>query len=1108
MVKGGSIKIRSLWGSLLLLLLVVPLQGQVQYGGVPASEQFKLEPPDSEVMVFAPDQQLQKKGEKLRATDQPGLPEHAGFSLPAQVEPATHGQWEVIDDSLHLWRVIIHSPGAIASGINFSAFELNKNARLFVYDPEKTTLLGGFDHRNNNSRRKFSTAVVPGEFIVLEYQEPYFPGKDNSPHHSLLEIESIIHLTDGGSRKEQADGKSVGSAGDCHVNINCPEGLDWQDQKRGIARMLLRVGNTYSWCSGSLVNNTAEDGTPYFLTSEHCGREADSYDRLFWQFYFNFEQQGCPGEGFPPYHMVYGADLVALGPLDGGSDFQLLLLQNPPPASWNPYWNGWDRTNNASLEGAGIHHPRGDVKKISTFNTGLVSATPTVGGKPMGTNSTWRVSWAATESGHGVTEGGSSGSPLFNDQGKIIGTLTGGSSNCDNVSGYDFYGKFWYHWNRNGISVTERLDIYLDPLETGLASLEGLDPFQEDKPPPGFLIANKETQDQARLSWYAPGYAPNPKGWYRYVSNYTHLTWAGPERATVFGAPALGLNYPLSLKKVAHAFVEHEEHQWPGNQFRFRIYDSDGMTLLYESGLLNAESLQEYIYELEEPLEFFVFFFVSVRPSHPSGYPSSLMKRENFGSGYSFFGRSGNWNPHNMNDFDGSFTHLTSIYVSQEGQKNGQVKLSRLQNLHPAVSNPIGAENQKALLKGYENSIPDGYRLYRNGEPIFTTTAEDEAFYLDQVNEGGFFRYFATALYDSMESNPSNNAYLLMTEPCPLTIEQWPYLEFFESSFDDTCWITHEFEGGGWQLKSEQSTSQGNLLPFEGNFFFGISGAQGQPNDSWLVLPEMDFSNLPAPALRFMFSTLIENPDHNGYLALMISKDDHSFEKIWDNRQHPLAEEGNTNLDWVPTTLDLKRYGGEEKIRLAFQYKGKQGGIFAVDHLEMLGSGSITHNLFVEISPDHAGSVSGKRSYLSGEEVSLTASPNISFRFDAWKRDNTFLTSDLEYRFIMPGSHKTLQAKFSPIHDPKDTLTAKVNETKVFPNPASRHLTLQFGQEMSIAVISLINIQGQIVFQNVLQEVSSGEETVISVGQLPKGVYFLKVRDQRFTEVIKIILTE
>ncbi len=139
---------------------------------------------------------------------------------------------------------------------------------------------------------------------------------------------------------------------------------------------------------------------------------------------------------------MIGVTKKANGPMSGGSDFLLLELNSAVPEAYNPYYNGWNRGTPSGSSGVGIHHPGGDIKKISTYTTGLSSCTPNVSGEIMATNAAWCLGWASTTNGTGVTEGGSSGSPLFDSNGRIVGTLSGGSSTCANPTAGDAYGKF------------------------------------------------------------------------------------------------------------------------------------------------------------------------------------------------------------------------------------------------------------------------------------------------------------------------------------------------------------------------------------------------------------------------------------------------------------------------------------------------------------------------------------------------------------------------------------------------------------------------------------------------------------------------------------------
>ncbi|MEN8224466.1 MAG: T9SS type A sorting domain-containing protein, partial [Bacteroidota bacterium] len=234
-------------------------------------------------------------------------------------------------------------------------------------------------------------------------------------------------------------------------------------------------GKGSSLCTGSLLNNTMQDSIPYFLTARHCGSGALATHFAQWIFYFNYEAPTCedPLED-PPSMTITGCEKVAEAP-DGpgsGSDFRLLRLSSKPPEDYNPWFAGWRNDGMASSSGVGIHHPMGDVKKISTYTDPLISTNyGSIVPNPAGNY--WKVTWSETMSGHGVTEGGSSGSPVFDNTGKVVGTLTGGAASCSNLLEPDFYGKFSSHWDANGSANDSWLKPWLDPENSGVQSLEG-----------------------------------------------------------------------------------------------------------------------------------------------------------------------------------------------------------------------------------------------------------------------------------------------------------------------------------------------------------------------------------------------------------------------------------------------------------------------------------------------------------------------------------------------------------------------------------------------------------------------------------------------------------
>ncbi|MEI6123266.1 MAG: T9SS type A sorting domain-containing protein [Bacteroidota bacterium] len=392
-----------------------------------------------------------------------GVLRKMGRSLFVNINLTNSGTWEELKSGDRIWRLKITCPDALALGIYYNHFWLPPGGKLYLYNEDKTQILGGYTEENNSKSGLFATELVAGETAILEYYEP-----SRTLGRSIINISEIAYVyRDYVSKYNQKD---FGDGGSCEINVNCPEGAAWQDQKKGVARIMVKEGASYGWCTGSLINNQLQDCTPYFLTADHCGDACTASDLNQWVFYFNYEAPSCSNPATEPVsNTMTGCTLKAKGGTGGstGSDFFLVLLNGSP--TFNPFYNGWDRTNTASTSGVSIHHPAGDIQKISTFTSTLTTSD----WNGSGIQSHWQVFWATTVSGLGVTEGGSSGSPIFNSNKLIVGDLTGGGSDCSNQTAPDYYGKIYYSWDMNGTTAATRLKDWLDPNNTGITTLAG-----------------------------------------------------------------------------------------------------------------------------------------------------------------------------------------------------------------------------------------------------------------------------------------------------------------------------------------------------------------------------------------------------------------------------------------------------------------------------------------------------------------------------------------------------------------------------------------------------------------------------------------------------------
>jgi len=374
------------------------------------------------------------------------------------------GVWTELGNGDHLWRLNLQSKDALSTALFFDNFFIPQGATMHVYTPNHKQVSGSYTYLDNQGDSLFSTIFLSGSEQTIEYFEPA-----NVRGQGTLRISSLSHQY-----------RSL-MAQDCEVNIICsPEGDDWQDEKRGVVRVYVVEGNQAGWCSGSLMNNTNLDCSRYILTAFHCGVNASTANFNQWKFYFDFEATTCAGgDGGLQTNVLTGCTKKASSNDNGGatgSDFLLLQMTSTASPAWwpNVYYNGWTKASVAPPNGSVcIHHPDGDNKKIS-HTTGNTAST-TWGSVP---NTHWQVHWGGTLNGWGVTEGGSSGAPLFNPYGFIMGTLTGGGSFCNSVqpggqNQPDAFGKLSYHWESNGTTNATKLQPWLDPTNSGIITLAG-----------------------------------------------------------------------------------------------------------------------------------------------------------------------------------------------------------------------------------------------------------------------------------------------------------------------------------------------------------------------------------------------------------------------------------------------------------------------------------------------------------------------------------------------------------------------------------------------------------------------------------------------------------
>jgi len=365
------------------------------------------------------------------------------------------GVWTVLENGDKIWMLKLKSEQALSINIVFDDFYLPKGATLHVYNPTKTTINGAYTSANNNVQNVLGTDLVKGDEMIVEYYEP----KSVAGKGRLL-IGMVVHGFEdiNGWYKNQL---KVNESGACNMDVICADTNVWGNEIRSVARVL----NGGGLCSGTLVNNTLRDGTPYFLTANHCNPQSMGSA----VFRFNYNSPICgsqivsDSQTATTNDIINGSSFKARNP---NSDFGLIELNSIPPSNYRVYYAGWNNSGDIPNSTVGIHHPSGDVKKISFDDDSPVSGNMSTAA----TNAEWRIlAWDRNT----TTEGGSSGSGLWDENHLLVGQLHGGQATCSN-SINDYYGKIAVSWNGN--SATSRLKDWLDPNNSGVATLKGYDP--------------------------------------------------------------------------------------------------------------------------------------------------------------------------------------------------------------------------------------------------------------------------------------------------------------------------------------------------------------------------------------------------------------------------------------------------------------------------------------------------------------------------------------------------------------------------------------------------------------------------------------------------------
>jgi hypothetical protein len=348
-----------------------------------------------------------------------------------------------------VWTAGVRSPGATAMRVRVTGLDLPVGAELYVYNMAGQAF-GPYTGRGPLGTGDLFSNTVFGERLFLQLRQP--AGAERVPAFRLEEagVMGKRFLTPRYSPFGAFDGNDLGAIAkasnlcsynaDCVVNAACTSSAVVDGAKDAVASMLFASGGSQYICTGGLVADTAAGVIPYFLTANHCisrSREASSLET-----YFDYTTTCSSPNCTQPYNNAgdtLGATIMAN---NSSSDYSLLrLAQTPVTADGVAVYLGWLTTavaNTNNLQLYRISHPSGAPQAYSEQR--VDTGKGTCGTLPRGR-------FIYSTDNLGATEGGSSGSPVVNAAGQIVGQLYGVcgtniNDDCDAASNATVDGAF------------------------------------------------------------------------------------------------------------------------------------------------------------------------------------------------------------------------------------------------------------------------------------------------------------------------------------------------------------------------------------------------------------------------------------------------------------------------------------------------------------------------------------------------------------------------------------------------------------------------------------------------------------------------------------------
>lgn len=540
-----------------------------------------------------------------------------------------------------IYRLIIHSDEAKSINLIFSPISLPDGARMFLSRPDGFEIYGAYT-KESLAGDVFATTPVSGDKILIQCEVPI---------DMADQFDATISSVNSGFRSLRLL-PALGKATDCEEDAVCD---DYGLEKQRRAACLIII-NGMRFCTGSLIAVNENNRESFVLTSSHClWDNSGNIDTLYAKrsiFYFGYESPICDAGIVGTYEKSVSSSQIIR--VNQEKDMALLKLSKRPPVDYMTYESGWNKSISPRGPLVCIHHPNGDLKKINFSEDDPMPSsfeedyfTP---------DSHWKIrQWKS-----GVTERGSSGSPLYDSEGLIIGALSGGESTCASQGNDDFW-RLYKTWDGDKNEI-KNLGSALDPTRSGITRLDGRETYDD----PCVLLKNFDKGDDLNEPYYSGDYATGHNGFgldefaEKFESPYEHtfihgvsfvpITGTYDEKTPVYLRIYSGDDVPETLVHESVVKITHAEYSSKVSGFI--------------TSTINNWSYKENYVRLDSAVVVGKRFFVSFATNYEKSDFAMLANYSERKS--SLFKRNGVWSTWENHPFDNSVGGmLVSVVVGE-----------------------------------------------------------------------------------------------------------------------------------------------------------------------------------------------------------------------------------------------------------------------------------------------------------------------------------------------------------------------------------------------------------------------------------------------------------